>query len=265
MAIVQQQRQRQYASLFHTISCYVVMVVVLLCLSSSSSSLVVSAVDATSTSSSSSTLRGQQQDDSNSSNNKTLKERAMNPFIRDDIRGKTLSELGVVTKSTTTTKAATTTTSTTLEQAKSQSQDRRRTQQKVKLNYFAIYDEFGPFFVSMGDTAGLRGNIYNLQAQKDGLNPEFVEGALQGTCSVVATSGKQLCSYEFFLLDIETGIMATIVATGSVLMEVDKSNLLIIEATGDDFVNYNGGMVTLEYTSIGGQTVMNLDITLDRR
>jgi len=225
----------------------------------------VSAVEVTSSSSSSSssTLRGQQQDDSNSSKNKTLKERAMNPFIRDDIRGKTLRELGVVTKSTTTTKAATTT----LEQAKAhaQSQDRRRTQQKVTLNYFAIYDEFGPFFVSMGDTAGLRGNIYNLQAQKDGLNPEFVEGALQGTCSVVATSGKQLCSYEFFLLDIETGIMATIVATGSVLMEVDKSNLLIIEATGDDFVNYNGGMVTLEYTSIGGQTVMNLDITLDRR
>jgi len=230
MAFLQQQ---QRASLFYLVLCLILAIVA-------------------------ANLRGQ--DD-------TLRERATNPTIRDDIRGKTLKELGVVSTSTTTTKAATTTTSTTLEQVKAhaQSQDRRRTQQKVTLNYFAIYDEFGPFFVSMGDTAGLRGNIYNLQAQKDGLNPEFVEGALQGTCSVVATSGKQLCSYEFFLLDIETGIMATIVATGSVLMEVDKSNLLIIEATGDDFVNYNGGMVTLEYTSIGGQTVMNLDITLDRR
>jgi len=251
MAIVQQQQQRQHASLFHITFCYLVVAVLLLCLSSSS---FVSVVDAASTS----TLRGQQ--DGNSSS-KTLKERATNPIIRDDIRGKTLKELGVVT---TTTKTTTTLPSEPEYYSQSQ-QGRRKTQQKVTLSYFSIYDEFGPFFVSMGDTAGLRGNIYNLQAREDGLQPEFVEGALQGTCSVVATTGKQLCSYEFFLLDIATGIMGTLVATGSVLMEIDKSNLLIIEATGDDFVNYNGGMVTLEYTSIGGQTVMNIDITLDRR
>jgi len=117
----------------------------------------------------------------------------------------------------------------------------------------------------MGDTAGLRGNIYNVQARTEGLTAEFVEGALQGTCSVVATSGKQLCSYEFFLLDLDTGLMATIVATGSVLMELETSNLLIIEATGDDFVEFKGGFVSLQYTSIGGQTVMDVDITLDRR
>ncbi|MGK3762481.1 MAG: hypothetical protein ACI8RD_014799 [Bacillariaceae sp.] len=117
----------------------------------------------------------------------------------------------------------------------------------------------------MGDTAGCRGNIYNTKARDDGLLEEYVEGALQGTCSVVASSGKQLCSYEFFLLDASTGTMGTIVATGSVLMELNKSNILIIEATGDDFVQYNGGMITLSYTAIGEQTVMDINVQLDRR
>ena len=128
-----------------------------------------------------------------------------------------------------------------------------------------IYDEFGPFFVSMGDTAGCRGNIYNTQARDDGLLEEYVEGALQGTCSVVASSGKQFCSYEFFIVDESTGSMGTIVATGSVSMELNKSNILIIEATGDDFVEYNGGMITLSYTAISEQTVMDITVQLDRR
>jgi hypothetical protein len=117
----------------------------------------------------------------------------------------------------------------------------------------------------MGDTAGCRGNIYNFQARDDGLLEEYVEGALQGTCSVVASNGKQLCSYEFFLFDAPAGTMGTIVATGSVLMELNKSNVLIIEATGDDFVQYNGGMITLSYTAIGEQTVMDINVQLDRR
>ena len=117
----------------------------------------------------------------------------------------------------------------------------------------------------MRDTAGFRGNVYNMQARDDGLTEEYLEGALQGTCSVVATNGKQLCSYELFLLDTPTGIMGTIVATGSVIMDLNKSNLLLVEATGDDFTDFNGGTILLEYTAIGGQTVFNLGITLDRR
>ena len=114
----------------------------------------------------------------------------------------------------------------------------------------------------MGDTAGLRGMIYNNIAKDNGLDEEFVEGALQGTCSIVASDGKQLCSYEMFLLNPSTGTMGTVVATGSVMMELNTKNILIIEATGDDFVTFQGGMVSITYTAIGGQTVMDIDVTL---
>lgn len=226
---------------------------------------------------------GSSSSSSNSRYNNILQERVLNPTISDDLRGKTWKDLGIIRSSSTTKPndntvidiAGTATTSSILEASSPAStsaaanlpqyQERRRTQEKVKLEYFAIYDEFGPVFQNMGDTAGFRGNVYNMQARDDGLTEEYLEGALQGTCSVVATNGKQLCSYELFLLDTPTGIMGTIVATGSVIMDLNKSNLLLVEATGDDFTDFNGGTILLEYTAIGGQTVFNLGITLDRR
>ena len=50
----------------------------------------------------------------------TLRKRATNPTIRDDIRGKTLKELGVVVSTT------------------EQQQGRRNTQEQLTFNYFSV-------------------------------------------------------------------------------------------------------------------------------
>ena len=89
MAFVQQQR----ASLFYLVFCLILAIVA-------------------------ANLRGQ--DD-------TLRERATNPTIRDDIRGKTLKELGVVASTTTTE-----------QQQQQQQQGRRNTQEQLTFNYFSV-------------------------------------------------------------------------------------------------------------------------------
>jgi energy-converting hydrogenase Eha subunit B len=91
------------------------------------------------------------------------------------------------------------------------------------------------------------------------LTEEYIEGAMDGTCSSVASKGTLLCTFEFFLLDSETGFMATLVATGSVSLELFQPNLLIIEATGDDF-GYKNGLLALTYTAGGAQPVVEIDI-----
>jgi uncharacterized membrane protein YraQ (UPF0718 family) len=88
MAFVQQQ---QRASLFYLVFCLILAIVA-------------------------ANLRGQ--DD-------TLRERATNPTIRDDIRGKTLKELGVVASTTTT-------------EQQQQQQGRRNTQEQLTFNYFSV-------------------------------------------------------------------------------------------------------------------------------
>jgi len=107
--------------------------------------------------------------------------------------------------------------------------------------------------------------IYNRAAKEEGLTEDLVQGALQGSCSLVSSDGKQLCSYEFFLFNDETGTMGTVIATGTVQNEVGINSVLIIEATGDDFVQYEGGMVIIKYTAIGESTAMNLRIDLRRK
>jgi hypothetical protein len=91
MAFVQQQ---QRASLFYLVFCLILAIVA-------------------------ANLRGQ--DD-------TLRERATNPTIRDDIRGKTLKELGVVASTTTTEQ----------QQQQQQQQGRRNTQEQLTFNYFSV-------------------------------------------------------------------------------------------------------------------------------
>ena len=104
--------------------------------------------------------------------------------------------------------------------------------------------------------------IYDTRAKDEGLLEEHVEGALQGTCSLVQSDGKQLCSFEFFLINPETGALGTVVATGTVKNEVDTNSVLIVEATGDELIGYKGGMVIIKYTAIGEQTVMDLELAL---
>lgn len=116
--------------------------------------------------------------------------------------------------------------------------------------------------MTLGETSGSRGVIYNPIAKDEGLLADNVEGALQGSCSLVSSDGMQLCSFEFFLMNPSTGSLGTVIATGTVKNEVDANSVLIIEATGDDFINYNTGMVIIKYTAIGEQTVMDLEIAM---
>ena len=122
-----------------------------------------------------------------------------------------------------------------------------------------MYDEFGPAFTTLGDTAGVRGTIYNTDARINGLTEDYIEGSLDGTCSSVSSKGTLLCTYEIFLLDSKTGFIATLVATGSVSLELFQPNLLIVEATGDDF-GYKNGLLSVTYTAGGAQPVVELDI-----
>jgi hypothetical protein len=122
-----------------------------------------------------------------------------------------------------------------------------------------LFDEFGPRFTTLGDTAGVRGTVYNADARMNGLAEEYIEGSIEGTCSSVASKGTLLCTFEIFLLDSKSGFMATLIATGSVSLELFQPNLLIIEATGDDF-DYKKGLLALTYTAGGEQPVAELDI-----
>jgi len=174
-----------------------------------------------------------------------------NPKIDAHIRGKTLKDLGIE------------------QSINTEDQARRKTQEEdddtLTLKYFSIYDEFDTSdFSSLGETAGSRGMIYDTDAKDQGLVEEHIEGALQGSCSLVSSDGKQLCSYEFFLLNPETGTLGTVVATGTVKNEVDTNSVLIIEATGDDFIEYTGGMVVIKYTAIGEQTAMDIQFAFTR-
>lgn len=223
------------------------------------------------------------------SNFDALKELATNPIIGDDIRGKTLKELGVVEQQATLSGSNTKTI--------------RRTQVETStgglmFSYFAVgvcrivpctvwycprilsafltsdgalpfllihisrqvYDEFGPELTNLGDTAGIRGTIYDHDARENGLLEEYVTGSLQATCTIVASKGSQLCSYEIFMLDAANGSIGTLVATGSLNMELNKKHLLIIEATGDDYVDFGGGLLGITYKAKNKQVVIEIDI-----
>lgn len=184
-----------------------------------------------------------------------LEDLVRNPQIDAHIRGKTLKDLGIEEYSI---------------NSNQNNQARRKTADdgypdSIVMNFFTVYDEFvAANFTILGETAGSRGMIYNLQAKDDGLLEQYVEGALQGTCSLVSSDGKQLCSLELFLMDPETNVLSTIVATGTVKNEVGTNSVLIVEGTGDDVVGFTGGMIVITYTAIGDQTVMDLDINLKR-
>jgi len=178
-----------------------------------------------------------------------MRELARSPEIDAAIRGKTLKELGV--------------------QQALENRERRRaqflddTEPELTLSYFSVYDEFVTTnMTALGETSGSRGVIYDVLAKDEGLIEEHVEGALQGSCSLVSSDGKQLCSFEFFLMDPSTGSLGTVVATGTVKNEIDTNSVLIIEATGDDFIGYSSGMVIIKYTAIGAQTVMDFELAM---
>jgi hypothetical protein len=110
----------------------------------------------------------------------------------------------------------------------------------------------------LGETAGARGLVYDVSAKEFGISEGFVSGAFQATCTVVASTGIQLCTYEIFIVRDE--FVGTVVATGSLTLELDKQNLLLIEATGDEYKPYKNGFVGITYIAVGDEYVIDIEL-----
>ena len=131
-----------------------------------------------------------------------------------------------------------------------------------------IYEEFGPSVSRLGETAGLRGYIfdYSKYGQDEPLSEYDVIGALRGTCSVVggANGEDHFCTYEI-LIRVEEGYegFGTVIASGSLTYEVEDGGYLIVEGLGNDFeYREQGGICTLTYRATGMQNVLEIDIDL---
>mmetsp|Transcript_35566 Transcript_35566/g.86080 ORF Transcript_35566/g.86080 Transcript_35566/m.86080 type:complete len:258 (-) Transcript_35566:503-1276(-) len=241
---------------------FLAVVVVLLCL----------LVEPTIAESSSSSHRHHDEDDASSSSSinsrfHALHERAMNnPTIPEKFRGKTLSDF-VVSNSN----------NNKHQQPQRRQQQKRRRQQNNKnrqaqeqgidfqnaaaspsTNFYAVYEEFDPLpLKKLGETAGARGLVYDVAAKDEGIKDKFISGAFQATCSVVASTGIQLCTYEIFIVQGE--FVGTLVATGSLTLELNKQNLLMVEATGDEYKSFTAGFVAITYLATGDDYVIDIE------
>jgi len=127
-----------------------------------------------------------------------------------------------------------------------------------------IYDEFGPPISQLGQTAGLNGLIYNMSSYATGqpLTKSDVIGALKGSCSGVSTKNDQLCTYELLVASSGAESFGSVVTSGSLTYKAGGGGYLIVEAAGDDFAQYGGGILTLQYQTIGAKTIVMLELTL---
>lgn len=178
-----------------------------------------------------------------------LKQRATNPQLSDAIRGKTLAELGVPQTS-----------DAEVENDRSLSLFDGRI-----FRFFAIYDEIGPNIKNLGETAGINGLIYDQSKYAAGmLTDEDVIGALKASCSVVGSKNDQFCTFEILLGEKGQPGFGTVIASGGAEFTQGEGGLLIVEAAGDDFAEFVGGIFTLTYDLIGKQVVVSAELALSR-
>jgi hypothetical protein len=97
-----------------------------------------------------------------------------------------------------------------------------------------------------------------LSAKEVGLSEGLISGSFQATCSVVASVGIQLCTYEIFIVQDE--FIGTVVATGSLSLELNKQHLLLVEASGDDYIGYKHGFVGITYIATGQNYAVDLEL-----
>lgn len=200
-----------------------------------------------------------------------LKRKATKPVLRSDIRGKTLKQLGVNRQ---------------LQKENPVSHtgsggqilkffsvrfysflsllfpvDLFRKTTKTNQSLIQIYDEFGPNVSGLGETAAMNGLIYDMAKYDNGeLTEEDVIGALTGSCFVVGTNDDHFCTYEI-MLDVD-GTFGSVIASGSLDFKESEGGYLIVEAAGDGYSNFNGGILTLTYDSIGAETIISCELAL---
>ncbi len=126
-----------------------------------------------------------------------------------------------------------------------------------------VYDEFGPSVVNLGETAGLNGLIYDMSRYAEGqLAEEAVIGALKGSCSVVSTNNEHFCTYEILLSEGDGSTFGSVIASGSLEYKPGGGGYLIVEAAGDAYDEYRGGVLSLTYEMIGATTVVKAELSL---
>lgn len=190
-----------------------------------------------------------------------LKQRAAHPIVRSDVRGKTVRELGVL-KGTTDDLPE----KVTEKKGSDQQIGRKRSLQGDggrSLQFFSVYDEFGPSVVNLGETAGLNGLIYDMSKYSSGkLTEDDVIGALKGTCSVVSSNHEHLCTYEILLTDGDGNSFGSLITSGSLEYKPGGGGYLIVEAAGDAYAEYESGILAVTYQMIGETTVLTAELSL---
>jgi hypothetical protein len=127
-----------------------------------------------------------------------------------------------------------------------------------------VYDEFGPSVSNLGETAGLNGLIYNMTRYSTGgqLTSEDVIGALKGSCSVVSRSNDHFCTYELLIAEDDGSAFGSVISSGALEYQPGGGGFLIVEAAGDAYKEYRGGILQLTYQMIGEQTILTGDLSL---
>lgn len=188
-----------------------------------------------------------------------LKHRASHPTLRSDLRGKTVRELGVLKGSTDIDKV-------TEKKGNVEQRGRKRSLEADggrSLQFFSVYDEYGPDVVSLGETAGLNGLIYDMSKYSSGkLTEDDVIGALKGSCSVVGSDNEQMCTYEILLAEGDANTFGSLITSGTLEYKPGGGGYLIVEAAGDAYAEYESGVLAVTYQMIGETTVLTAELSL---
>lgn len=94
------------------------------------------------------------------------------------------------------------------------------------------------------------------------MTAEDVIGALKGSCSVVGSNNEQFCTYEVLIAEEDGSTFGSVISSGVVDYKQGGGGFLIVEAAGDAYAEYRGGVMRLMYQTIGVQTILTGELSL---
>lgn len=74
----------------------------------------------------------------------------------------------------------------------------------------------------------------------------------------------QFCNFELLIGEKDESGFGSVIASGGAEFRQGEGGLLIVEAAGDDFREFSGGIFSLTYDLIGKQTIISVELTLSR-
>jgi hypothetical protein len=94
------------------------------------------------------------------------------------------------------------------------------------------------------------------------LTEDDVIGALKGSCSVVSSTRDHLCTYELLISEEGGSTFGSVIASGAVEYKTGTGGYLIVEAAGDAYEEFKGGLLSLTYHTIGDETILTGELSL---